>query len=106
MYAHADLWGLGEGVYPKDKTPILPVHPHCLCHLSVVYRNEKKGEQHDRIRKGGDEWLSNISHSNRCDVLGIDGDKSWEDSNSDWRKYMRNWNPESAKSRLSDPERG
>lgn len=101
MYAHANLWGLGSGIFPKDKTPILPVHPHCLCHLSPVYHSEIKNKQTNRIRAGGDEWLKSLSHMERYKVLGIQGAKKWEEHHADWRRYMRNWTAETAKSRLS-----
>ena len=31
MYAKADMYGLGAGIYPKDKLPPLPVHPLDNC---------------------------------------------------------------------------
>lgn len=101
MYADANLWGLGPGVYPKDKTPILPVHPHCLCHLALVYRKEiDTSKQVERIPAGGDEWLKGLTHEKRCQVLGIPGAKEWEQGQSDWRRYMGNWSSETAVSRL------
>ena len=39
-YAHVDMYGLGKGVFPKDKAPELPAHPHCLCHYEKVYATE------------------------------------------------------------------
>ncbi len=101
MYAQADLWGLGPGVFPKDKTPILPVHPHCLCHLSLVYVTEiDKSKQRNQIRNGGDTYLKRQSHQKRCYLLGIDGARAWEKGQADWRQYMRNWSSITAKSRL------
>ena len=92
MYAHADLWGLGPGIFPKDKTPILPVHPHCLCHLSPVYATELNGKQvKDNIKAGGDRYLKQQSHLKRCRLMGIEGAYAWEKDVADWRQYMRNW---------------
>ena len=31
MFAKADMFGLGAGIFPKNKIPAIPVHPHCLC---------------------------------------------------------------------------
>lgn len=31
FYAHADLYGLGPGVYPKDEAPMPSYHPFCRC---------------------------------------------------------------------------
>ena len=39
-YATVDAYGLGPGIFPKDKTPELPAHPHCLCHYEKVYASE------------------------------------------------------------------
>ncbi|WP_278968185.1 hypothetical protein [Megasphaera elsdenii] len=101
MYAQANLWGLGPGIFPKDKTPILPVHPHCLCHLSLVYVTEiDMSRQRNQIKDGGDAYLKRQSHQKRCYLLGIDGASAWEKGQADWRQYMRNWSSITAKSRL------
>lgn len=42
-HAAADNFHMGAGVYPKDKLPAYPAHPHCLCHLSEVYADEVPG---------------------------------------------------------------
>lgn len=34
--ATEDRYGLGPGVYPLDKVPRYPAHPHCLCNLQQV----------------------------------------------------------------------
>lgn len=103
MYAQANLWGLGPGVFPKDKTPVLPVHPHCLCHLSLVYVTEiDKSRQRNQIKDGGDAYLKRQSHAKRCHLLGIDGARAWEKERADWRQYMRNWSSITAKSRLME----
>ena len=39
-YAKVDAYGLGPGIFPKDKAPELPAHPHCLCHYEKVYASE------------------------------------------------------------------
>ena len=39
-YAKVDAYGLGSGIFPKDKAPELPAHPHCLCHYEKVYASE------------------------------------------------------------------
>lgn len=43
FHAKKDIFGLGAGVFPKDKAPQLPAHPHCLCHYEKVYASELKG---------------------------------------------------------------
>lgn len=88
MYMRADLFGLGAGIYPKDKTPPLPAHPFCLCRLSKVYSLDKKPA--DQIRRGGDKWLQGMSEVHQNMVLGIEGARAWR-KGDDWRKYMRSW---------------
>ena len=74
LYAEANLYGLGKGIYPKDATPRLPVHPHCLCHLAPVYRSELKGKTAtDRLEEGGREWLDKQSLYHQQQILGIRG---------------------------------
>ena len=102
MYAKADMYNLGKGVYPKDKLPPLPVHPHCLCRYSEVYVGEVDTEKEKpRIREAGDKWLEGLTEYQRQKVLGIDGLKAWK-AGKDWRKYMHGYAGfEKAKSRLT-----
>ena len=45
-YAKVDAYGLGPGIFPKDKAPELPAHPHCLCHYEKVYASEINTRQY------------------------------------------------------------
>lgn len=90
MYAKADMYGLGAGIYPKDKLPPLPVHPHCLCRYVEVIEGEVDMQQRDQVREAGDKWLNSLPESRRAQVLGRKGLKEWEDG-KDWRKYMRGY---------------
>lgn len=103
MYAKADMYGLGAGIYPKDKLPPLPVHPHCLCrYVEVIEGEVDMQQQRDQVREAGDKWLNSLPESRRAQVLGRKGLKAWEDG-KDWRKYMRGYaGLREAESRLSD----
>ena len=91
MYAKADMYGLGAGIYPKDKLPPLPVHPHCLCrYVEVIEGEVDMKQQRDQVREAGDKWLNSLPESCRAQVLGRKGLKAWEDG-EDWRKYMRGY---------------
>lgn len=58
MYADADLFGLGPGVYPKNMCPSTPAHPNCLCLLYPVYRGEvDMNKLTNDPQKGGEHWL-------------------------------------------------
>ena len=102
MYAKADMYGLGAGIYPKDKLPPLPVHPHCLCrYVEVIEGEVDMQQQRDQVREAGDKWLNSLPESRRVQVLGRKGLKAWEDG-EDWRKYMRGYaGLREAESRLS-----
>jgi hypothetical protein len=56
MHAHANLYGLGPGVYPEGKNPC-PAHPNTLSYTEVVFKDEviatdRAGKQ-DRL-----SWLN------------------------------------------------
>ncbi len=91
LFAEADMYGLGKGVYPKDKAPPIPLHPHCMCRLEEVYAWEVDiSKQKDNVKQAGDKWMNGLSDVNRRRVLGIEGDEAWKQGES-WQKYMRNW---------------
>ena len=107
MYAKADMYNLGKGVYPKDKLPPLPVHPHCLCRYSEVYIGEvDTAKEKPCIREAGDKWLAGLTDRQRQNVLGAEGVKVWE-TGKDWRKYMHGYVEfEEVKSRLTELTKG
>ena len=91
MYAKADMFGLGAGVFPKDKAPSLPVHPHCLCrYVEVIHGEVDMNKQREQVRTAGDRWLNNLPEARRAQVLGREGAQAWE-AGDDWRKYMRGY---------------
>lgn len=91
MYAKADMYGLGAGIYPRDKLPPLPVHPHCLCrYVEVIEGEVDVQQQRDQVQEAGNKWLNSLPESRRVQVLGRKGLKAWEDG-EDWRKYMRGY---------------
>ena len=76
LYAKANLYGLGAGVFPKDKVPRLPAHPHCMCFLKPVIRGMMDNETPiDRVEEGGREYLGSVSLHHRQMLLGIHGEK-------------------------------
>ncbi len=91
MYARADMFNLGKGVYPKDKLPPLPIHPHCLCRYSEVINGEvDTGKAVDNVQNAGDKWLGGLTEYQRRAVLGVEGAQAWQEG-ADWRKYMRGY---------------
>ena len=102
MYFKADMYNLGAGIYPKDKLPPLPVHPHCLCrYVEVIEGEVDMQQQRDQVREAGDKWLNSLPESRRAQVLGRKGLKAWEDG-KDWQGHMRGYaGLREVKSRLS-----
>ncbi|WP_299448189.1 hypothetical protein [uncultured Phascolarctobacterium sp.] len=101
MYAKADMYGLGAGIYPKDKLPQMPAHPHCMCrYVEVIEGEVDMQQQRDQVREAGDKWLNSLPESRRAQVLGRKGLKAWE-AGEDWQEYMRGYaGLREAKSRL------
>lgn len=72
MYAKADMYGLGAGIYPKDKLPPLPVHPHCLCrYVEVIEGEVDMQQQRDQVREAGDKWLNSLPESRKVRCWGV-----------------------------------
>ena len=53
-HASADRYGLGEGVYPVDRVPPYPSHPHELCSLVPVLKSRDEVIA-DLVRRYGGE---------------------------------------------------
>lgn len=101
LYANADLYGLGKGVFPKDKVPTLPVHPHCMCRLAPVMRGELQGREHEQVEAGGRAYIRGISPTKRMHLLGRSGVKAVMRGQS-WTGYARGYSAGVLRSRLSD----
>ena len=102
LYANADLYGMGKGIFPKDKVPRLPVHPNCMCHLRPVMSGSKllKSETPKaRIEEGGREWFAKQSLPNRQRILGVYGEKNVKAGQS-WTEKARGYSGEKMKSRI------
>ena len=76
LYAKANLYGMGAGVFPKDKVLLLPAHPHCMCRLKPVIRGMLDNETPvERIEEGGREYLATLNLHQRRQLLGGYGEK-------------------------------
>lgn len=68
MYAAANLYGLGPGVYPPSDLPY-PAHPNTLCTIEAVFVDEVSDA--DRAGKqSAFEWLAKQPADMRAGVLG------------------------------------
>ena len=106
MYAEADLYGLGKGVFPKDAAPVNPAHPHCLCHYAPVYRRELEGRKRsDNVEENGRAWLAKQPLHIRQAILGVKGEQEWKAGRVGWMEKARNFKMPSVihASRLTKP---
>tara|TARA_R110001592_G_scaffold28301_3_gene104108 strand:+ start:619 stop:1791 length:1173 start_codon:yes stop_codon:yes gene_type:complete len=67
--ASADF-GLGKGVYPKDKLPQIPAHPQCRCYLTPVIEGDMPNPDNFDYSKGGDNLIKNLPIKKQNIVLG------------------------------------
>ncbi|MRJ06243.1 MAG: hypothetical protein C6I01_01825 [Epsilonproteobacteria bacterium] len=70
FYANLDL-GWGRGVYPKKEMRTLPLHPHCNCTYSPIYK-KIKGEKRD-WQTAQKEVFSQFSEEKQREIAG-----SWD----------------------------
>ena len=69
VYAHANLHGLGGGVYPKGAHPY-PAHPQTLSYLTVVFVDEITAA--DRAGKQTlSDWLRTQPPDMQQQILGV-----------------------------------
>ena len=81
--------GLGVGVYPKNKVPSIPRHPHCACRIVSVFKNEIK--ENDPIDEdGAKEYLDNLSKLDKQALFGVQGAESYQNG-SNWQNLLRGW---------------
>ena len=91
--------GYGKGIYPKNKVPSIPRHPHCMCMLEDVFSWEQDGEE---IKpEGAREYIDSLEEKQKEALFGKDGLQAYE-AGGDWQKLLRGWDGfRKPKSRLS-----
>ena len=92
FYANADLYGMGKGVYPKDKVPTLPAHPHCMCRLKpIVDGMIDNSTPKENIEHGGMDLLKSLSVKEQERLLGVHGRVAVLDGKAQWQDHLRGW---------------
>jgi len=90
VYAHADLYGLGKGIFPKDKFPKLPAHPHCLCRIKpIVDGMIDMSKQKDNVDKGGKAYIKTLPKREQERLLGVHGRKGVMGGKKEWYASAR-----------------
>ena len=92
FYANADLYGMGKGVFPKDKVPTLPAHPHCMCRLKpIVDGMIDNSTPKENINDGGMDLLKSLSVKEQERLLGVHGRLAVLDGKARWQDHLRGW---------------
>ena len=102
LYARADLWGMGEGIFPKDKLPKLPVHPNCMCRVVPIFHGSTRVTSEtpkDKTLAGGLAYIMILTEMQRHSLLGVNGAKEVQNGAS-WKQYARGYSDEVMESRL------
>ena len=92
FYANADLYGLGKGVYPKDKFPRLPAHPHCMCHIKPMTEVDiDVNKRHNNLEQSGLEYINSLSKQHQEVLLGVNGREQVLTGKESWQNLARGW---------------
>ncbi|UZD42791.1 hypothetical protein [Selenomonas sputigena] len=92
LYAKANLYGLGAGIFPKGKVPLIPAHPNCMCVLKPVIRGMLDNETpHERIEEGGMEYLRSVNPHQRRLLLGVHGARAVMEGKVSWTELARGY---------------
>lgn len=91
MYAQADMFGLGAGIFPKELIPRYPAHPDCDCRLSVLSVYEKNTDDRvQQIDKAGNAWLGKQPRAVTQKLFSSSGYQIWQATGL-WQPLLRNW---------------
>lgn len=87
--ANMDI-GFGKGVYPKNKVPKIPRHPHCMCMLEDVFEWEVEDKSKDIDPDGARKYLNSLGKNQKINLFGYDGYKAYEHG-GDWQRLLIGW---------------
>ena len=92
FYANADLYGFGKGVYPKDKFPRLPAHPHCMCHIKPLTELDiDVNKRHNNLEQAGLEYIKSLSKKHQEVLLGVNGREQVLTGKETWQNIAKGW---------------
>lgn len=88
-WAKADMFGLGQGIYPKNRFPVLPIHPNGKS-LGIDVSFDALGEKKPSYNPNGVENYLKSNPRNQKAILGVQGAKEFKKDPSSWSKYAKN----------------
>lgn len=104
MYAEADMFKLGAGVFPKNLIPRYPAHNDCDCSLSVLSIYEiPDSNKYQQVDIAGSQWLRKQAPEAVQKLFSATDYQIWQHTGL-WQPIMRRWHglaePEANKSLL------
>jgi len=98
VHCGADLYGMGEGIYPKEQAPAYPFHVQCHCQISKVYKREAPANgPKDYDKKQAQKYIAGLTDRQKQELLGVKGVEAFEKNPKSWEKNLRNWNGQEKK---------
>lgn len=88
VYANGDF-GFGKGIWPKGRQPEIPVHPHCMCYYSKVFKWQLKGEWKPEKAR---EYINSRSAVQKQLLFGKEGTARYN-AGEDWQKLVHKTKP-------------
>jgi hypothetical protein len=89
LHCGADLFGMGEGVYPKNYAPEYPFHPACTCSMVKIFEGEvEPATSKDYNPDGGRKFLNKLPAEKQREILGVSGREEFLDNPKKWEKVM------------------
>ncbi len=82
--------GYGKGVYPKNKVPSIPRHPHCMCSLVDVIAGETEGQSRKMNEDGARGYIDSLSDRELMQLFGVDGRETYKHG-GDWQNLLCGW---------------
>jgi hypothetical protein len=98
-----DLYGMGDGVYPKNRLPEYPFHPHCLCSMVEVYEGEAKKGAYDH--DAGKRYLKSLSKGDQENILGVSGRDAFMKKPDKWASYVKQYSKPELITKAPIPEK-
>lgn len=87
--ARADV-GYGPGVYPKERCPGIPLHPHCMCSLVPVAADDSEAQSRPMNPGGARRYIDGLTERGRRQLFGVDGARAYRDG-AEWTALLRGW---------------
>lgn len=92
FHANANLYEMGNGIYPKNHGPVIPYHPHCTCSAEPIYTDEVPDKTPgDFSSKRAVAYLKKLPAAEKVNLLGSDGADRFKKNPNSWQDVLKNY---------------